>query len=454
METSTIPSSPLDLWLGKPAPRYTSYPPAPYFTTEITGENYAQSLGAIPQTEAISLYIHIPFCHKLCLYCGCNTAVTQRSARIERYLDSIKRETVAIAAQAGCRRISHLHFGGGTPNIMSAHAMQDLFAHLNRTFDFGNIHESAMELDPRSVTHDQVKAMADCGITRVSLGVQDFNPDVQNIVQRIQSYETVAQLCGWLRDAGINRINFDLMYGLPLQTPQSVSETAQRVCELFPDRIALFSYAHVPQMKRHQLALEEYGIPDAYQKLAMDDTARQVLLDRGYLALGMDHFAKPDDAMTLAWRTGTLRRNFQGYTDDKATTLIGLGASSISQTPDGYFQNERDERPYQQRVNDGRFATCRGFLLSPQDKVQAAIIEQLMCYLTCDIEAICKTHHVSVQIFDKQLSALRPYENAGLVTRQGFHVSLSTPHRMAIRVICQVFDSYASSNSVSSSRAA
>lgn len=444
-----------DLWLGQTAPRYTSYPPAPFFKSDVTGERYRQSLLALPASVPLSIYIHIPFCHKLCLYCGCNTAVTRRIPRIERYLASLKNEMTIAARTTGFRKVENLHMGGGTPNILSAGAMEDLFLCLNRAFDLRSLREKALELDPRYVDEDQVKIMADYGVNRVSLGIQDFDPEVQRAVRRIQSYDTVARLCDLLRKHGINRINFDLMYGLPFQTPESVLKTAQRVCSLVPDRLALFSYAHVPGIKKHQRVLERFGLPNHRQKLAMDEAARTVLMNHGYVALGIDHFAKAHDTMTLAFHAGKLRRSFQGYTEDETAALIGFGASSISQTPDGYFQNERNEGPYEAHIDSGDFATSRGFLLSAQDRLRRAIIEQLMCYLTCDIEKICKTYGISPEAFDGEIKALFRYEEAGLIARRGYNLSLLSPHRMAIRVICRIFDQYTpGQSSLSSSRVA
>ena len=441
---------PHGLWLGKPAPRYTSYPPAPFFKPDIGAEAYAHSLAALPPEEAVSLYIHIPFCRALCFYCGCNMAVTQRTGRVSAYLDSVKREADLVTQQSGRRRVSHLHFGGGTPNIMTEQDIHDLFGHLLTVFDFSAAAEIAMELDPRTVTREQVAALAANGVTRVSLGVQDINPEVQVIINRIQPHETVAQVCDWLREAGITRINFDLIYGLPKQTPQSVADTARQVSTLQPDRIALFSYAHVPQMKRHQKALEDAGLPDLLDKLAMEDAARAVFADLGYLPIGIDHFVRATDSMAEAWRTHTLHRNFQGYTNDKAETLIGLGCSSICQTPGGYFQNAHDERPYRAAVDGGSLATGRGYLVTPEDRLRRAIIEQLMCYFACDVAAICRAHAFDIGRLDASFAALKPFEEAGLVAREGTVVRLTSSYLMAIRPVAMAFDTHSSHQTLAS----
>ncbi len=435
------PTASTDLWLAKPVPRYTSYPPAPAFHAGVGAREYADSAARIPADEAVSLYLHIPFCHELCLYCGCHTSVTKRPERVTQYGRVLHREIELVAGLwPQARRVSHLHFGGGTPNILSGADMDALFAALRRSFDFSHCREIAMELDPRAVTQEQAQTLAAVGVTRVSLGVQDFQPDVQRIVRREQPYELVAQVCGWLRDAEIRRLNFDLMYGLPLQTPATVAATARMVTVLAPDRIALFSYAHVPQLKKHQQALEDYGLPDKYALLAMDQAARDVLTAAGYVEIGMDHFARPDDPLAVALRNKTLRRNFQGYTDDAAAALFGMGASSIGQTPDGFFQNARDVRDWQTLVDSGLLATVRGIIASDEDRLRAAVIERLMCFLACDIP----------EGFDQELEALRLYEAAGIIAREGRSLRLTTPHRMAIRVIARVFDRYAGQGAVAS----
>lgn len=432
-------------WLAKAAPRYTSYPPAPFFHDAVTAHEFAQSLRRLTPNDPVSLYLHIPFCRDLCLFCGCHTFITHRSDRIEHYLAALKQELTTVASLASCRlRISHLHFGGGTPNIMSGADIDDLFATLRRLFDFGACREIAMELDPRTVGREQIDVLAGCGVSRVSLGVQDFDPEVQRTVNRVQPYEMVAELCDWLRAAGIEQMNFDVMYGLPLQTPASVATTARQVTDLKPDRVALFSYAHVPQLKRHQRALQDQGIAGPDDRLAMDRAARDVLAGSGYAEIGMDHFARREDALNAALQERRLRRNFQGYTDDIAETLIGIGASAISRTRDGYFQNERDLHPYQDCVGDGQLPVRRGYMLTDEDRLRAAIIEELMCYLDCDVAAVCRRHECDPSVFAAEFEALSGYQGTGLVALQGHRVRLTSPHRMAIRVVAQIFDGYAS----------
>ena len=446
--------SSLDLWLNAPAPRYTSYPPAPFFSDSVGADRYEVSLRKIPKDEAISLYVHIPFCPSLCLYCGCNTIITKRADRIGSYLQSLKREIILITRLIGKRKIASLHFGGGTPNSLSEKAMRDLFATLRGKFDMDHVREISMEIDPRIASASQAQVIADCGVTRVSLGVQDFDTKVQDNINRRQSFEMVAEVCGWLRTAGIKKINFDLIYGLPGQSPQTMVSTILKVCRLAPTRIALFSYAHVPQMKRHQMALERLGVPNPHEKLALERIARLVLCRNGYEGVGIDHFVHPDDNLAEAACEGRLHRDFQGYTDDEVPILIGLGASSIGRTRDGYFQNERDECAYKAALARGRLPTTRGFLLSDADRLRGAIIEKLMCDLSCDLDEICRDFGVSPSAFEKELARLEPYIDRGLVARHRDCVILTSPYRMAVRAIAAVFDDYAHRSNVMSSRVA
>ena len=444
----------LDLWLRKPAPRYTSYPPAPFFHNGVSNEDYIESLKKLPKEQPVALYVHIPFCKSLCLYCGCNTIITNRPDRIGNYLIALRREIEIIATIIGHRHIESLHFGGGTPNILSDPDMRSLFECLRTNFDFCATREIAMEIDPRITSPDQAHLLANCGVTRVSIGVQDFDPAVQVFIRRVQPYKIVAEACNWLRAADIAHINFDLIYGLPQQTLKSIADTARLACTLTPDRIALFSYAHVPQLKRHQAALESAGIPDMPQRLALDQIARGIFTGHGYKSIGIDHFAKDGDSVLEAWRAGKLHRNFQGYTQDGATPLIGLGASSISQTSDGYFQNERDTRAYQECISNGHLSVHRGFLLSREDGVRAAIIERLMCNLSCDIKEICLAYDFPPEHFLPELKALKPLERDGIIAREGYALCLTTPYRMAIRVVCSFFDDYTHQAQVSASRTA
>ena len=430
-----------ELWLGKPVPRYTSYPPATAFKEGVTAREYVAALALLSPEDPVSLYLHVPFCQSLCLYCGCHTCPTQHHERVTNYLGFVLRELQNLGQSSErSRRISHVHFGGGSPNILSEKDFGLVFSLLVRDFDMSTCKEIAVEMDPRLITQAQIKNLALCGVTRVSLGVQDFDPNVQHAIGRPQSFELVREACDMIREEGIREINFDLMYGLPLQSPASVAETARDAVSLLPERIALFSYAHVPQAKKHQKALEQYILPGPYACLAMEEAARNVLREAGYVEVGMDHFALPGDSLAKAAQEGKLRRNFQGYTDDNASALLGVGASSIGSTPAAFFQNARDEKEYMEAIRTHGFATTRGLRLSGEDKLRAEVIETLMCTLSVNLEDVCRKHHFALATFAKEIEDLKPFETCGLIRRSGTTISLAIPHRMAIRVVAAVFD--------------
>ena len=430
-----------DLWLGKPAPRYTSYPPATAFRDDVTPEQYEAALDALSPEAPISLYLHVPFCKALCLYCGCNTCATQSHERVSQYLTFVHRELENIALSADrARRVSQVHFGGGSPNILSEKDMGLMMGALMRRFDMSGCTEIAMELDPRLITKAQVRVLGMMGVSRVSLGVQDFDPNVQHVIGRKQSFEMIKEACTMLRGEGIRHINFDLMYGLPLQSPASVAETAREAVSLYPSRISLFSYAHVPQVKKHQKVLEQYILPGPYACLAMETAARNVFRDAGYVEIGMDHFARPEDPLAKANQEGRIHRNFQGYTDDKAQTLLGVGASSIGHTMTNYFQNARDSGAYEEKIRKHGFATVRGLQLSGEDKMRSDIIESLMCTMSVNLEAVCRAHNFSLAGLCDEFEALMPFIEQGIVKEDGYKISIATPYRMAVRVIAAIFD--------------
>ena len=430
-----------ELWLGKTVPRYTSYPPATAFRDDFTPRMYEDALKALSPEQPVSFYMHVPFCRALCLYCGCNTCATQQHERVTNYMGFVHREIENIALSAEReRKISHLHFGGGSPNILSEKDFGLLFGSLARRFDMSGCDEIAMELDPRLVTKAQAKVLGLLGVTRVSLGVQDFDPNVQHIIGRKQSYELVKAACNDLREAGVRNICFDLMYGLPLQSPASLAETARDAVSLRPNRISLFSYAHVPQVKKHQRALEQYILPGPHACVAMESAARHVLREAGYVEVGMDHFALPADPLSIAAVEGRLQRNFQGYSDDKAEVLLGIGASSIGHLPGAYFQNVRSTDDYEAKIRADGFATTRGLVLTGEDRLRAAVIESLMCSMAVNLEKLCRQYNYALTAFTDELEALKPFEEAGLVRRSGYKIFLTTPYRMAVRVIASLFD--------------
>lgn len=429
------------LWLGKAAPRYTSYPPATAFQDGVAPEEYKAVLAALPPEEPVSLYLHVPFCRALCLYCGCHTAPTQQHERVANYLEFVHRELEHVAlTSARARRVARVHFGGGSPNIMSEKDMGLMFGALVRRFDLSSCEEIAMELDPRLMTKAQVRTLRMIGVTRVSLGVQDFDPEVQDAIGRVQPYDMVESACGLLREHDIKNISFDLLYGLPIQSPVSIADTARRVVALRPSRVSLFSYAHMPQSKKHQKVLEQYVMPGPYAALALERAARAVLCDAGYVEIGMDHFALPEDSLAKAAMDKRLRRNFQGYTDDASAVLLGLGSSAIGRLASRYFQNEHDTDGYQKTISAKGFATKRGLKLFEEDKLRAEIIESLLCYMTVNLEDMCRKHNYALSSLGAELEALADYEKAGIISRNGYKIALAIPQRMAVRAVASLFD--------------
>ncbi|MDX9689941.1 MAG: oxygen-independent coproporphyrinogen III oxidase [Alphaproteobacteria bacterium] len=430
-----------DLWLGKAVPRYTSYPPATAFRDGVSAQQYRDVLAQIAPEEPVSLYLHIPYCRTICLYCGCHTCATQKHEDVSNYLEHVHKELEQVALSAKRqRRVSHIHLGGGSPNIMTEKDMGLLFGALARRFDMSSCQEVAIELDARLITKAQARTLAMMGVTRVSLGVQDFNPEVQSAIGRIQPYEMVKEACDLLRTYGIEKINFDLMYGLPFQSPTSLAQTARQAARLHPSRIALFSYAHVPQVKKHQRALEQYIMPGPHAALAMESLARKTLVDAGYVEIGMDHFAHPDDTLAKAAADKRLRRTFQGYTDDCAGSLLGIGASSIGTSKGHFFQNAHGIEDYVQALRTEGFATKRGLVMTGEDKLRAAIIESLMCTMSVNLETVCRKHNFSLVTLNAEIAALEPFEAMGVIHLDGYKITLAIPHRMAVRVVASLFD--------------
>ncbi|MDN3566874.1 oxygen-independent coproporphyrinogen III oxidase [Paeniroseomonas aquatica] len=388
MSATTIPAS---YGLAN-LPRYTSYPTAPHFGALEEAE-YRGWLAGIAPDDRLSLYVHIPFCQALCWYCGCHTAVTRNAGRIARYGAALRQEAALLAGalppHAG---VAALHLGGGTPSTLGAAGLRALFAALRASFGFRPGAEIAVELDPRLLDAAIVEALAEAGVTRVSLGVQDIAAAVQQRIGRPQPEDCVAAAVGLLRGAGIRAINLDLMYGLPGQTRAHVAASARFATALRADRIAVFGYAHVPWMKPQQAAIKVAELPGAQERLRQAETAEETLAADGYQAIGLDHYARPEDPLAVAARAGTLRRNFQGYTTDDAPVLLGLGASAIgavtTATRAGYAQNEPDERRYVAAVERGELPVRRGRLLTEEDRLRRRCIEQVMCGFALDLEAL------------------------------------------------------------------
>ena len=439
--------------LEKRIPRYTSYPTALQFGPVVDAGTYATWLAALPAEASVSIYLHVPFCAELCFYCGCHTTVARGYAPVASYVDLLKREISLVGDIVGPRRAEHVHWGGGTPTMLSAQDFSRVIASLQKNFTFTPNAELAVEIDPRTLTRQYAFALADAGVTRASLGVQDFDERVQQAVGRLQSVAQTARVADWLREAGITSINLDLMYGLPYQTVASVAATIERVLRLDPDRIALFGYAHVPWMKRHQRLLPEQALPDTDERFAQNRIAAEILLGAGYRAIGLDHFAKAGDPLARQQQDGRLRRNFQGYTTDDTRNLIGFGTSAIGSLPDGYVQNAPATVAYRKALAAGKLATVRGCALTGEDRLRRDIIECLMCNLEVDVAEMCAAHQTSADRFAREFLAVDGLAKDGLVERSGRRIVVLESARAFVRTVCSVFDQYLAPDEARFSRA-
>jgi len=426
--------SPIAAYASANLPRYTSYPTAPHFAPleEGAARRWLARLGA---GDALSLYAHIPFCHELCWYCGCHTSVTRSAARIARYAGALMREAELLA---GALRepgpVAHLHLGGGTPSALGAARLAAFVARLRALLPFAPDAELAVELDPRTLTEEVVGALAEAGFTRASLGLQDASEEVQRAMGRVQPPEMVAAAVGKLRRAGFRGINLDVMYGLPAQDAAHVRATCRLGADLGADRVAVFGYAHVPWMKPQQNAIAAQALPGAVERIRQARAAEQALLAAGYAAIGLDHFAKPEDAMARAARAGRLRRNFQGYTTDTAPALLGLGCSAIGALPDGYAQNIPGEKAYVEAVEAGRLPVARGLALTEDDRLRRAAIERVMCDMALDLDDL------DARLRHSAMPALRALEEDGLVRLQGAWLTVPEEGRRFLRHVAACFD--------------
>ncbi|KFC66574.1 Oxygen-independent coproporphyrinogen-III oxidase HemN [Bosea sp. LC85] len=424
-------------------PRYTSYPTAPHFTGEIGAECHGNWLQVLRPGTKASLYLHIPFCRSMCWYCGCHTTVALRDQPIVDYLAVLRREIELVADRlAAPLQVQHVHFGGGTPTIVTPEDFLRLVALLRQRFVIDPAAEIAVEIDPRRLTMAVTEALAASGVNRASLGVQSFDPVVQRAINRIQSVEQTAGAVAGLRAAGIRGLSFDLIFGLPKQTVRSCIETVERCVALRPDRLSVFGYAHVPGFKKHQRRIDERDLPGGLERHGQAEAMAQALVAAGYMRIGLDHFALPDDAMGQARAADALYRNFQGYTTDGAEALIGFGASAIGRLPDGYVQNEVVVGRYAERVLKGDLATAKGFRLSAGDRLRAELIERLMCELAVDIGAVCARHEASPEELEPSFPRLWELAQEGVIQFDGCRVLIPEDSRLLVRKVASVFDAY------------
>ena len=436
------------------APRYTSYPTAVQFSEAVGADTYRQWLGALDAAQPVSLYLHIPFCTRLCWYCGCNTRAVNRHEPIASYVDALMAELGLLrAALPAAMRVGAIHFGGGSPNLLSTDELDIIFGGLRGAFRLEPDVEIAAELDPATLTEDWVRAAGDHGLTRASLGVQNLSPQVQEAVNRVESPHDISRAVAWLRAAGVGSINLDLMYGLPHQTVENTIATLDQVLTLRPDRLAVFGYAHVPRFKAHQRLIEEEALPDAAARMDQMEAVRRRLAREDYVAIGMDHFALPEDDLAVAQAEGRLRRNFQGYTSDPSRVVLGLGASAIGETPFGFIQNEPLELAWRAALGRGELPVRRGVATTPDDRFRGEIIERLMCDLQADLPAICERHGVSVHALAPELRQLAVFVDEGLIFLDDARIQLTPGGREFLRPICAVFDRYFEPESGRHSRA-
>ena len=424
-------------------PRYTSYPTAPHFHTGVNCDIYSQWLSELGFGSSLSLYLHIPYCDRLCWFCACHTKQVLRYDPITTYLVALRREIEAVGRRVGKgARVTAIHFGGGSPTMLKPEDMIDLMACLKASFDIADDAEISVEMDPNDLDEPRYDALAAIGLTRASLGVQDFDPTVQKAINRIQTFEQTKSVVDAVRARGVGSVNCDVLYGLPYQTLEGVGRTVSDILSLSPDRIALFGYAHVPWMKKHQTMIPESALPDVAERFRQSTSASQMLLDVGYEQIGIDHFAKPADSMAVAARAGELRRNFQGYTTDSADALIGLGASSISQLPKGYVQNMPATGEYQRMVEGEGLAAVRGIELSEDDRMRAYVIERLMCDFGFDFMPLLARFPAGAHDLIAEARAFA-HQNPDDICRAGNASFRITPQgRPFTRTIAAAFDRY------------
>lgn len=432
-------------------PRYTSYPTAPHFGPDIGPGDFARWIKAIPEGSEISLYVHVPFCRRLCWFCACRTQGTTSDAPVIAYVETLKAEIALLAAQLPRGvSLSRLHWGGGTPTLLCADLMRDLAKAIFAVAPMAAGGEFSVEIDPNEIDDARLDALAAAGMNRASIGVQDFDPMIQKAIGREQGYALTRDVAQRIRARGVASLNADILYGLPFQTAPRISDSVQKLLTLAPDRVALYGYAHVPWMSRRQQMIPSDAMPTPQERLSLFETARQLFLWDGYVEIGIDHFAKPGDGMARALQSGQLRRNFQGYTDDPTPVLIGLGASSISRFPQGFAQNASGTAEHTRAIRDGRFSTHRGHRFQGEDLLRARIIEALMCDFRVSRDELLQDFDVSAARIDSLFqSAKAEFGDMVQLTEDSFFIPDRA--RPLTRMIARAFDAYDSAKARHSS---
>ena len=447
IHTNNQPEFDRELIAGLPAsgPRYTSYPTADRFHNGFGETEYANALelrGLGALNKPLSLYIHIPFCNTICYYCGCNKIITKDKSRADAYIEYLEREMDLLAPHLnGRHQLAQLHFGGGTPTFLSDEQLERVFAMIRKHFQLIPSGEYSIEIDPRKVSRDTVFHLCRLGFNRMSVGIQDFDPKVQAAVNRIQTVEETREVIEAAREAGFKSVSVDLIYGLPHQSLESIKPTIDTVLALDPDRLALYHYAHLPHIFKPQRRIDTEAVPGSEEKLDILQYAVHTLTERGYVLIGMDHFAKPDDELAVALREGWLQRNFQGYSTYADCDLVAIGVSSIGKIGSTYSQNERDIDAYYAAIDAGRLPIMRGYQLNRDDILRRSIIQDLMCRFALDFQLYESMFGIPfAQYFKAELADLQQLAQLGLITMRGNGLKVTPKGRFLIRNIAMVFD--------------
>ncbi|MBD2626501.1 oxygen-independent coproporphyrinogen III oxidase [Trichormus variabilis] len=438
------------------APRYTSYPPATELSETFTTKDFQAAITASNQRQTpLSLYFHIPFCQSACYFCGCNTVISSNKNIAKPYLEHLVQEiqnTTALIDTS--RKVLQVHWGGGTPNYLELHQVEFLWNKINHYFNIDSQAEVSIEINPRYVTREYIQFLKDIGFNRISFGIQDFNPEVQVAVNRIQPEAMLFDAMGWIKEAKFDSVNVDLIYGLPYQNLQTFRETIQKTIALDPDRIVVFNFAYVPWMKPVQKRIPQDALPAAQEKLDMLKMTIEELTSNEYLFIGMDHFAKTNDELAIAQRHGTLKRNFQGYTTHAETELFGFGSTSISMLEDAYAQNHKGLKDYYQAVTAGIIPTSKGVKLSQNDIIRRDVIMSIMSHFQLHKSDIETKYHISFdQYFSPELEELKPLEADGLVNLLADEIQITDTGRLLVRNIAVIFDTHTRTRETKFSRA-
>ncbi len=431
----------------RPGPRYTSYPTAPHFNESFSSDSYLEEVvktNRLENKRDLSLYFHVPYCDTLCYFCGCNMVISRNRNRINKYVDYLKNEISLLRSYlAPNRRVSQLHWGGGTPTHLNPDEMKDLISCINKNFNFKDNAEKGCEIDPRELTYDHLVALREGGFNRISMGVQDFNEKVQKAVNRIQPEDMTREVVERVRSLNFDSINLDLMYGLPFQSVETFEKTLDTMIDISPDRIALFNYAHVPWLKKHMELIKKEDLPSPEEKLNILKLSIEKLTDAGYVFIGMDHFAKPDDELSIALREKKLYRNFQGYSTHSGSDLYAMGITGISQLERVYAQNFKTEKEYFTALDDGKLPTAKGYLLSDDDLLRREVIMRLMCDFELDFAAIEKQFKINFEeYFAYGLENLKEFTDDNLLRISQRKITVTDMGRLLIRNIAINFDGY------------